>query len=529
MAKKTTGPLNVSYEEWKKNPVPVHARDLFKDMPLEVFIEDWLTIEARDEETDSLTQMPWRLWPKQKILCRWIKENRFGFLAKARQRGGSEIFAAYALKVFLSEVKAEILVFSRGEDDARYFLEKRVKSKLAALPRIVNNAGEECVIWPKINLETYKVTSSYGSSISAISSHPDAGSGHTARLVILDEAEKIEDAAAIWTAVKPAVSQNSKGQLFALSTGQKHGTWFKKRIKDLYDGKVRGIMLHFLGWDSDPKCDEAWYAEEKTQWDSEVDMRCTYPSQIEDLFLSKEGKVFPHFDNKEGGKHVYDFEKRIKLGVLWGMDMYLAYDPGFDPHPAAFLLCLYDRYNDILYVMDEIVLVGIEIAEMGKKIKTLVQSKPIRPKKAVVDTYANRTGGAGGKITERKILNEVTGINFVGANKTDADGSRQLLSKRFSDNKIVIHPRCTKTRSQLEDWVWGGNGKPVDEEDDTIDDLRYICTVLPNKAQKRPEPEREPLAYSAAARKARMDAKNRLSESMRRQSGDSSNYSWQAG
>lgn len=529
MAKKEAGPLLVSYEEWKRNPTPVHAKDLFKDMPLEVFIEDWLTIESQDPETDSLSQMPWHLWPKQKLLCRWIEENRFGFLAKARQRGGSEIFAAYAMKVFLSEVKAEILVFSRGEDDARYFLEKRVKSKLAALPKIYNNKGEECVIWPKITPETYKVSSSYGSSISAISSHPDAGSGHTARLVILDEAEKIEDAAAIWTAVKPAVSQNPKGQLFALSTGQKHGTWFKQYIKKLYDGKVRGIALHFLGWDADPKCNKEWYAEEMTQWDSEVDMRCTYPSIIEDIFLSKEGKVFPHFDNKEGGRHVFDFEKRFKQSELWGMDMYLAYDPGFDPHPAAFLLCMYNRYSDVLYVMDEIVLVGIEIAEMGKKIKNLVQSKPARPKKAVVDTYANRTGGAGGKITERKILNEVTGINFVGANKADADGSRQLLSKRMSDNKLVVHPRCTKTRGQLEDWVWGDNGKPVDEGDDTIDDLRYICTVLPNRAQKQPEPEEKPQAYSAAARKARQAAKSAYESRKQNASGASEQYSWQGG
>ena len=375
----------MDYRAWKKNPIPVHAKDLFRDMPLEVFIEDFMTIESTEEETMG-QQVPWKLWPKQRQLCRWIETEQFGFLAKARQRGGSEIFAAYCIKVFLSEIKAEILVFSRGEDDARYFLEKRVKTKLGALPHIINAAGDEIIIWPKITPETFKVSNSYGAIISAISSHPDAGSGHTARLVILDEAEKIEDAPAIWTAVKPAVSQNARGQLFALSTGQKHGTWFKKRIKDLYDGKVKGISLHFLGWDSDPKCDEAWYAEEMTQWDSEVDMRCTYPARIEDIFLSKEGKVFPHFDPVVGGKHVWNFEERFKLSELWKMDMYLAYDPGFDPHPAAFLLCLYDRFVDTLYIMDEIVLVGVPIADMAKKIKDKVQSKPIRPKKCVVDT-----------------------------------------------------------------------------------------------------------------------------------------------
>lgn len=528
MPRKPAGPVSLTYEQWKKNPVPVRACDLFRDMPLEVFIEDWMTIESTEEETLG-QQVPFKLWPKQRELCRYIEGQKIGFVPKARQRGGSEIFACYAIKVAMTEQKAEILVFSRMEDDARYFLEKRVKTKLSALPRIVNNEGEECVIWPKINPETFKISTSYGSTITAISSHPDAGSGHTARLIILDEAEKIEDAAAIWTAVKPAVDQNKRGQLFALSTGQKHGTWFKIFLRKIYDGKVKGISYYFLPWNSDPSKDEAWYAQELTQFDSEVDMRCTYPSDIEDIFLSKEGKVFPQFDNKEGGRHVFDFERRIKPSVLWGMDMYLAYDPGFDPHPAAFLLCMYDRYSDTLYVMDEIVLVGVEIKEMGQKIKSLVQSKPVRPKKAVVDTYANRKGGAGGQITERKILNEITGINFVGANKADADGSRQLLSKRLSDNKIVFHPRVKRTRSQMEDWVWGSNGKPVDEEDDCIDDLRYICQVLPNKAQKLPEPERPPAPYSAEARRARMMAKQRYESNLRSHGGEGDHYSWMAG
>lgn len=523
-----SGPRQVSYEAWKKNPFPIAAKDLFKDMPLEVFIEDWMTIESTEEETTG-QQVPFKLWPKQRELCRFIEKNKLGFVPKARQRGGSEIFACWAILIMLREMKAEILVFSRSEDDARYFLEKRVKTKLAALPRIVNDAGEECIVWPKITPETFKISTSYGSTITAISSHPDAGSGHTARLIILDEAEKIEDAAAIWTAVKPAVDQNKRGQLFALSTGQKHGTWFKIFLRKIYDGKVKGIEYFFLPWNSDPSKDAAWYAQELTQFDSEVDMRCTYPSDIEDIFLSKEGKVFPQFDNKEGGRHVFDFERRFKQSQLWKMDMYLAYDPGFDPHPAAFLLCLYDRYTDILYVMDEIVLVGVEIKAMGLKIKEMVIGKPIRPKKAVVDTYANRKGGSGGAITERKVLNDITGINFVGAKKADADGSRQLLSRRLSDNKIVFHPRVKKTRSQMEDWVWDSNGKPVDEGDDTIDDLRYICSELPNKAQKPPEPPKEVKAYSKEARQARMKARAERDAFLREANGQKDQYSWQAG
>lgn len=524
-----SGPRQVSYYEWKQNPFPVRACDLFKDMPLEVFIEDWMTIESTEEETTG-QQVPFKLWPKQRELCRFIEKKKLGFVPKARQRGGSEIFACWAILIMLREQKAEILVFSRSEDDARYFLEKRVKTKLGALPRLVNNAGEECVIWPKISPETFKVSTSYGSTITAISSHPDAGSGHTARLIILDEAEKIEDAAAIWTAVKPAVDQNKRGQLFALSTGQKHGTWFKIFLRKIYDGKVKGIEYFFLPWNADPSKDKAWYDQELTQFDSEVDMRCTYPSDIEDIFLSKEGKVFPHFDNKEGGRHVFDFERRFKASQLWKMDMYLAYDPGFDPHPAAFLLCLYDRYTDILYVVDEIVLVGVEIKAMGLKIKEMVIGKPVRPKKAVVDTYANRKGGAAGAITERKVLNSITGINFVGAKKSDADGSRQLLSRRLSDNKIVFHPRVKKTRTQMEDWVWGSNGKPVDEGDDTIDDLRYICSELPNKEAKPPEPEKQPKAYSREAARKRAEFRKQFDAKYKGTSGNNNDhFSWMAG
>lgn len=516
----------VTYEQWKKDPFPIHAKDLFRNMPLEIFIEDWWTIESTEEETMG-QQVPFVLWPKQREMCRWIELTKIGFTGKARQRGGSEIFAAYAGKILLSEEGSEILFFSRMEDDAKYLLEKRLVRKLKALPHPTNRLEEEIVIWPTITYGTFEVKTSYGSSISALSSHPDAGSGHTARLVLLDEAEKIEDAKGIWLAVKPTVDQNKRGQLFAISTGQKHGTWFKGYLKKLYEGVVKGIGLFFLPWNADPTKDEAWYANELSQFDSEVDMRCTYPSCIEDIFLSKEGKVFPQYDDKEGGRHVYDFELRLKQGQLWGMDMYCAYDPGFSPHPAAFLVCLYDRYTDILYVYDEIVLVGVEIHKMGALIKNKVSGLPVRPKKCVVDTYGNRKGGTGGLVTETTVLNQISGLRFTSANKADAGGSRELLSKRFSENRIVIHPRCFKTRTQLQDWVWAENGRPVDEGDDTIDDLRYICQEL--RPQKAPAKAAAVEAYSQEAKRMKAKAGKFLLRAMGGESGASENYHWQGG
>jgi len=444
---------------------------------------------------------PFKLWPRQIELADKIDYNSPEFskvvvIAKRRQTGGSETMSALVTQVLITEPRAQIVVISRNEDEAEYFLTTRVKPKLKNLPQLYNKEGQPLIIYPKfLNLDRLYIQTDLGhqkdatgeiqgSNVTAVASHPDAASGRTLRLVIMDEAEKIEHASNIWTSVRPTIERNPKGQLIVLSSGQKNGTWFKSTLlRRLYDGKIKGAELFFISRWADPTCDEKWWEEVKTQFDNEIDARAAYPETIEDLFLVPEGKVFPQFEERIGGRHVQFFDIGSKEAVNWTFKFITAMDPG-QVHPAAFLMTLYDPYGDKLYVFDEIVKKNLEISKLGYLINERMSQYPIAPWKNLCDTALFKKTGFG--TTEGQVLSKVTGLRFVGAQKTDADGSRQLLSLRLSANKILIHPRCQDTIIQMRDWVFNDRGTPVDVGDDTIDCLRYICAELRTQSKALP-------------------------------------------
>lgn len=477
-------------------------------MPLWMFIE-FATVLEDAAAPEGFT--PFKLWPRQIELAEKIDHNSKDFakvmvIAKRRQTGGSETMSALVAKILITEPRAQIVVISRNEDEAEYFLTTRVKPKLKNLPQLYKD-GKPLIIYPKfLNLDRLYIQTDLGyqkdatgeiqgSNVTAVASHPDAASGRTLRLVIMDEAEKIEHAGQIWTSIRPTVERNPRGQLIVLSSGQKNGTWFKNTLlRRLYDGKIEGAELFFISRWADPNCDQAWWEKIKTQFDNEIDARAAYPETIEDLFLTPEGKVFPQFSEKIGGRHVQFFDINHKSAVNWTFKFITAMDPG-QVHPAAFIMTLYDPYTDMLYVFDEIVKKNLEISKMGAEINARLAMYPIKPQKNLCDTALFKKTGFG--ITEGQVLSKVTGMQFVGAQKTDAAGSRQLLSLRLSNNKILIHPRCQETIVQMRDWVFNDRGEPVDVGDDSIDCLRYICADIRSQSKA---PPKVPLAPYSRAR-----------------------------
>lgn len=526
---------NFSFDEWLKNPFPVYAHQLFKDMPLWMFVEFATCLE--DPVSDSGFK-PFKLWDRQIELCEKLDCNSTEFekalcIAKRRQVGGSECIAALITKILITEARAQIVVISRNEDEAEYFLTTRVKPKLKNLPQLYKD-GVPLIHYPKfINLDRLYIQTDLGyekddrgeiqgSNVTAVASHADAASGRTLRLVVMDEAEKIEHASQIFTSVRPTIERNPRGQLVILSSGQKNGTWFKSVfLRRIYDKKIKGVGLFFIGRWSDPTATQAWWDEVKTQFDSEVDARAAYPETIEDLFLTPEGKVFPQFDERIGGRHVRHFEIGDKQDVNWTFKFITAFDPG-TVHPAAFLMSLYDRFNDVLYIFDEYVKAGVVIDAIGKEINRKLSAYPLKPARNLCDTALFKRNGLG--ITEGDVLKKVTGMNFVGAAKTDSAGSRGLLSKRLSDAKIVIHPRCVNTIEQMRDWVYDKNGNPVDVGDDCIDDLRYICADI--RPETRAIPGQKPDYYTAQRSKLRKRFKSMWDSAKSGKPFDSSSKHW---
>ncbi len=424
---------------------------------------------------------PWQTWPKQMPMCEMMDRCKFLFLPKARQIGGSEYAAAKAVKTCIGEPGAEVIIISKSEVDAKYFIKKRVMQFLNNLPVIKD------LPWGGWEPFVERVEFKNGSWIESLTSSEDAGRGRTPRLIIMDEAAAIEHARQIWKAANSGVEDNPDGQMIVISNSA-HASWFNEMLKKIYMKQTRGLDLCFLNCYTHPKRDATWKARKITQYDNEVDFYTEYPETIEHMFLRREGAVYPEFDSTEGGRHVNNFEPD------WANRYFYLYDHGF-VHYSVFLLGLYDPYNDHLFILDELFRAEMDLKgvaqDINKKIYAWRQKGASHnPWKKIADTsiFARK-----GQKTVADLLRVYTNISFTKSFKYDEEGSQALVQARVRENKITIHPRCRETIRQMKDLCFDKNGKAADLENDAPDLLRYICAEL--NQEKRPEPKTKPKAY----------------------------------
>lgn len=453
-------------------------------MTLDTFVRDlslseWIKLFGTVFDRESRKASRFSLWPKQKELCDFLDENDNCLLPKARQIGISEVAAERAMKSLISYPKATILVLSKTERDAEYFLEYRVKEKFNALPKISG------IKWPEIKQSSNKkLTLSNGSSIISLPASNSAGAGMTVDGIIIDEAGGIDlqhgvSLAEIYMRIKPTMEESPYGWMMTLGTSEP-GSVFNEWVKEARDGE-RDTPMFFLPANARPERTEEWMELEKKDFPSIADFKTQYPMTIDDFFAVREGLIFPHFESEPGGVHCHTCE------VHAGWTVYYAYDHGFR-HPAVFIRVVHDPRTDLMYVTDEWYWHDTRIEIIAPKIAEIVRSMKPSPYKMIADTAIfNRTGQ-----TPISDVFAEQGIFFEKSNKhkglSMADGSLGLLSKRFTENSISINPACTQLINELATWRWNSKRKgdnPVDVGDDGIDCLRYLCAEMDDTETKK--------------------------------------------
>lgn len=446
-----------------------------------------------DKQTGRFTK--WDFWPGvrgypgQKEVAESIQTSKITWLMKARQLGMSELAAFYAIYVAITEPKSEVIIISKKLPDSKYFLKRRVLYKLMSAYALEMEPGKKFP-WPEYmdNTDTGKIVFSNGSWIEAASSDNEEVRSRSPRLVIFDEIRSFskENAEELWSAILPAIESDPKAQVIGISTA-KFGTWYNDMTEKIMDGKIDGINFMFLPDDTHPQRNAEWRKREAKKWSNATLFLREHPMNPEDCFISREGAVWPQFDPHVGGRHVNPAQ------INFGLRYIVAYDHG-RTHPAVFLFMLHDKYNDHLYVFDEVFCRGMELPDVCYAIREKMlfyekyHSAP-KPQIKIADTACFNKDG---RQTVSDIMRNLLGISFKKSIKYDMDGSLDMVSTRISYNQLTIDPRCVNTIRQVEDLTWkyeageSKKEKPVDVEDDAPDLLRYVCAEL-RGVVKKPE------------------------------------------
>jgi hypothetical protein len=220
--------------------------------------------------------MPFHLWPAQVRVMWALMTTRLVIILKARQLGISWICCWYALWLCFFQPGKVVLCFSKGQAEANELL-RRIKDLHDRLPDWMRQAGPVLI---KDNTE--ELVWANGSRVRSLPASQGAGRGHTASLVILDEAAFLQFADQLFTALKPTI--DAGGQLVVISTANGIGNLFHR----LWTKAVAGhnaFTAIFLPWWSRPGRDTTWYAAQLAEYTDPQMVKQEYPASASEAFL----------------------------------------------------------------------------------------------------------------------------------------------------------------------------------------------------------------------------------------------------
>lgn len=190
------------------------------------------------------------LWPGQEPVVEAIHVHQRVVILKARQLGISWIAIGYALWSALFRPAANVLLFSRRDDEAVYLLDERLKGMYGRLPRWMRARAV-------VKGNDHRFELSNGSTIRAFPT--SGGDSYTATLAIVDEADLVPDLESLLRSVKPTVDAGGKLVLLSRADKSRPNSEFKRIYRAAREGRSPWCPV-FLPWTVRPDRDAAWYA-----------------------------------------------------------------------------------------------------------------------------------------------------------------------------------------------------------------------------------------------------------------------------
>lgn len=260
--------------------------------------------------------IPFDLWPAQEETLQTIVDNRMLLVLKARQLGLSWLVLCYVLWSMLFHPAATVLIFSKRDEEAIELLDVRLKGIYQRLP-----VWMQC---KRVELDSkHDWVLSNGSSAKCFPT--TGGRSYTGSIVLVDEADFVEDLDSLLNAVKPTV--DAGGQMIMISTVDKSKP--ESPFKRIYRAAKRRLTewrMVFLPWSTRPGRDAAWYEAQK----QDILHRTT---ALDDLH-----QEYPATDTEALAPRTLD--KRIP--APWIENCYIEMEPVEDENaPAIAVLAIY--------------------------------------------------------------------------------------------------------------------------------------------------------------------------------------------
>ncbi len=489
-----------------------------------------LWLEGPDGEVKYRQWDPWKGIagkPGQDDVAWMLPLVQVFYAPKARQKGLTELVSLYIAYIAMKEAKTSHKAFGASASQTKEIMELRFARKIEGMIEVYPE-----IPWLKWEIGKDRAECDNGSFFQTYSSENSGAHGGSPRFTLLDEAQNYakDDYREMMKGILPVL--RGRNQLAILGTSRS-GSDFNDAVKGIRqrnpisrkdvwlsemrtsDDRYHKTGMLFLADDLDPEHRVTGWREHTLieRYDGDVvDFKSMHPETIDDMFLSKAGKVVASWDDS---RHV------CEVPVVWKAhhEFYLLYDHGStEGHPAVALFIQYDPYLDFVYVFDEVFERGKELAFVSAKIK-----KKLADWRGQWDNGGPRVhayGDVRGRYGFRQvddIMREETGISFLGVNKQDEAARIELVKMRHfrgqgkegvktggistwaAERKggIAYSPRCNGEDGK------GGSIKQISElrykkdkdtpqelENDAFDDLGYGLYEI-SKREPTPEPTYE--------------------------------------
>lgn len=234
--------------------------------------------------------------------------------------------------------------------------------------------------------------------------------------------------------------------------------WIKKRFFDSYDPDILALTTNYLCNEWLDKSDLAVFERMKTNNPRRYQVAGLGNWGIVEGLIYENWKeeaytLITRKEAQEGRKGVI----RDNLKTVCGLDF------GYTNDPTAFVIALFDKDNNRLYIYDEFYEKGLSNKAIAERIKEL----GYRKERITADS------------AEPKSIDELRtyGLNVKGAVK----GKDSIVHgiQWIQDLEIIIHPRCVNFLTEISNYTWDTDrfGKklnvPIDDFNHLMDALRY--------------------------------------------------------